>query len=190
MNGKDNSQFKDLHHEELVISRRDVLWMLAGLTAVSSAQTHSADSSLPRIDVCQLPSSDLGHGILDLQFRRSADFAFVRFRLLNAKWKGGHTIEKLDPSKDLTVTVWFPPQHLLEQALLVGAPWPSTPVCGPRSQGRAASASKYPPARSKYPMSIFLTGDSGARDGSIPCCRLPRSARRGRPKLRWRYRPD
>jgi hypothetical protein len=110
-----------------LLSRRRVLWLLPGIAAFTSRLPASPLTG-STANVSVLASSDQANGIIDLQYRRTADFALIRFRFLNARWKNRRTIEARDRSKPLLVAAWFAPQHLQEQAIPVSNPWSGPPV--------------------------------------------------------------
>jgi len=90
------------------VSRRGFLMLVPGLTACQSfGWIWNIDEPTPEE---QVPADTV-----DLSFRRAEDFVSIRFRFWNARWKNERTIESTD-HQPLAVTVYFPPQHLDEQA--------------------------------------------------------------------------
>jgi hypothetical protein len=85
------------------------------------------------------PRERVAPDTVDITFRRPEDFVFVRYRFWNARWKNERTIESID-HQPLAVTVYFPPQHLDEEAI------PDKP--DPNHPGQVVPDWSGPPVRS------------------------------------------
>jgi hypothetical protein len=114
-----------------IVPRRKFLWLMSSLAASASLpwvqQAYSLDSTDE--DFSQLTSpKEAETGTIDVVFRRTEDFALIRFRFRNAKWRDRHTIIARNQEGPLTVTALLSPQHLQEDVIPDSSSWGGAPV--------------------------------------------------------------